>query len=142
MSQWTYWATNARADDPHTLDLVRKYGLLCRPFFNTAGHRIARVSSLAVGDTMLLCHSGHPRAWFELVEARKNRSMPESPVFEFVKPDSPFGRALAKHGYRADGRYFPLFTAIRVRETDAPLVTPAPHHSRFAIEPFVAFDAG
>jgi len=140
MTRWTYWATDARSDRHDTLEHVRVHGLMCRPFFNAAGNRIPRVSQLAAGDRIQLCHSGRPMTWLEIQRAHPRKGIEESDVFELVRADSRFGRALAKDDYRPDGRYFPHFTAIRVRVLDSPLVTPAPHRTRFAIEPFVPFE--
>jgi hypothetical protein len=139
MARWTYWANDARADRSTTDALAVTHGLLCRPFFNVAGWRIPRVQLLAPGDELLLMHNGVAVRWFRIGRARPRVQLPESEVFEFVKPASVPGRAFLANRFKPDGRHAPLLTAIRVIPLKKPLALPAPHRSRNAIEPFVPF---
>ncbi len=128
-AEWAYRCTPAGTGFETTRQLLDESGFLWRSLHNTAGHKVASVGKVEVGDTIHVyaVEAGTERYLSShLVEAPNDLADVEAPAVEAVRVGKLFDQ-LSDAGYKLDAT-LGCFTGFRVKRDLYPRVLEqAPH---------------
>jgi hypothetical protein len=115
---WVYFATSPPEYFTSTRNFVRKFRIIVRTAFNSAGTPVANVKRIQQGDTILLVHGGGPSKKPYRPVCSCTVGPPPLPVRGFENAlsfaDASQQRSLRNSGYTPDPQ-FNRFTGISIR---------------------------